>query len=81
MIPLGAVIPLEEGKAVYVVEGDQAQRRLITLGFMKGTRVYVLSGLDAGDKLIVAGHRYVAPNQKVLVVSGPEESLQLADPD
>jgi len=50
MIPLLAVLPMEEGTAVYVV---------------KGNRVRIKSGLEPGDKLIVAGHRFVAPGQKV----------------
>ncbi len=73
MIPLQAVIPLEDGKAVYVVEGGKARRRRISLGFIrklgvvKGWRVRVVEGLSAGDVLIVAGHRYVAPGQAVKV--------------
>ncbi|MBN1506962.1 MAG: efflux RND transporter periplasmic adaptor subunit [Sedimentisphaerales bacterium] len=68
MVPLLAVIPLEEGYAVYVVESGQAQRREVTLGPIKGDRVQVTSGLNPGDRLIIAGHRFVAPGQKVNVV-------------
>lgn len=71
MIELGAVIPLENGKAVYVVnDEDRAERREIELGLIKGRRVQVLSGLEDGDRLIVAGHRYVGPHQPVTVVEG-----------
>ena len=72
MIPLYAVIPLEEGKAVYVVEeGSEemtAQRRDVKLGVIKGEEVQIESGLEPGDRLIVAGHRFVAPGQRVEVV-------------
>ena len=69
MIGLGAVIPLENGKAVYVVnDEDRAERREIELGFIKGRSVQVISGLQSGDRLIVAGHRYVGPGQPVTVV-------------
>lgn len=69
MIPLGSVIPLEEGRVVYVVDdGGLAERRLVELDFMKGHDVRVLNGLTAGDRLIVAGHRFVAPGQPVTVV-------------
>jgi membrane fusion protein (multidrug efflux system) len=69
MIPLASVIPLEHGKAVYVVgPGDTAQRRDVSLGFLKGRSVRVLAGLDPGDRLIVSGHRYVGPGQPVTVV-------------
>ncbi len=68
MIPLAAVIPLENGKAVYVVQSDEAERRDVELGLIKGRRVQITKGLGPGDRLVVAGHRFVAPGQKVKVV-------------
>jgi membrane fusion protein (multidrug efflux system) len=65
MIPLLAVIPMEDSKAVYVVNSDQAQRREVELGIIKGDLIQVTDGLQAGDKLIISGHRLVAPGQKV----------------
>jgi len=79
LIPLAAVIPLEEGKAVYVVEdlaaavegaNGVARRREVTLGFIRGREVQVLSGLAAGDRLIVKGHRYVGPGEPVRWTAG-----------
>jgi membrane fusion protein (multidrug efflux system) len=72
LIPLLAVIPLEDGRAVYVVESGKAERRNVELGILKGDRVQVRSGLQPGDRLIVAGHRFVAPGQKVQVVAESE---------
>ncbi|MCK4342328.1 MAG: efflux RND transporter periplasmic adaptor subunit [Phycisphaerae bacterium] len=70
MIPLGSVIPLEHGRVVYVVnEEDRAESRTVELGFIKGRSVRVLSGLEAGERLIVAGHRYVGPDQPVTIVA------------
>jgi len=68
MVPLEVVIPLENRKVVYVVVGGEARRREVELGFMQGRSVRVLSGLTRGDKLIVNGHRYVGPGQKVAIV-------------
>ncbi len=72
LIPLLAVIPMEDGKAVYVVNSEQAQRRQVELGIIKGDRIQVTNGLKPGDHLITAGHRFVAPGQKVNVVSEKE---------
>ena len=74
MVPLAAVIPLENGKAVYVVNGDKAHRRDVELGLIRGDKVQILSGLAAGDKLIVAGHRFVGPGQQVQVVQPHRDS-------
>ncbi len=67
MIPLASVIPLEDGKVVYVVEDGLAQKREVELGMIRGTEVQVLSGLHRGDQLIVKGHRQVGPGQQVAI--------------
>jgi membrane fusion protein (multidrug efflux system) len=72
MIPLAAVIPLESGHAVYVVNGEEAQRRSVEIGLIQGLRVEVTTGLSEGDRLIVAGHRFVGPGQRVNVVADEE---------
>ena len=68
LIPLLAVIPMENGYAVYVVNSKEAQRREVKLGIIKADRVRVKSGLEPGDRLIISGHRFVAPGQKVNAV-------------
>jgi len=69
MVPLLAVIPMEDSKVVYVVNSTEAERREVELGFIKVDRVQIRRGLEPGDRLIIAGHRFVAPGQKVNVVS------------
>lgn len=69
LIPLLAVIPMEDSKAVYVVNSSQAQRREVKLEVIKGDRVLVTEGLAPGDRLIISGHRFAAPGQKVNIVS------------
>ncbi len=68
VIPLRAVISLEEGYRVYVVEAGLAVPRHVTLGLLKGRSVVVDRGLAPGDRLIVQGHQYVGPGQPVRVV-------------
>jgi membrane fusion protein (multidrug efflux system) len=80
MVPLAAVIPQEEGQAVYIVNDGKAERRDVRLGLIKGRAVRILSGLKPGDSLVVAGHRFVAPGQPVKVIGrtpvGPRSSSQ-----
>lgn len=69
LIPLLAVIPMEDSKAVYVVNSTEAQRREVELGIIKGDRIQVTDGLEPGDRLIISGHRSVAPGLKVNIAS------------
>jgi RND family efflux transporter MFP subunit len=79
MVPLESVIPLEEGMIVYVARDGAAERRDVTLGFIKGRRVRALSGLTPGDLLIVTGHRYVGHGQRVTIVEPPAAQTRPAD--
>lgn len=76
MIPLASVIPLEDGKEVYVVNQGKAERRRVELGFIRGREIQAVSGLERGDLLIVAGHRLVGPGQPVNVVDEPRPGQQ-----
>ncbi len=56
VIPVGAVRPSERGFLAYVVEGDKAAERILTLGMRSADgRVEVLSGLNGGEMLVVRG--------------------------
>ena len=80
LVPLRAVIPLEEGHVVYVVDKESRAKRVpIELGFILGQQVQIRSGLSAGDRLIVEGHRYVGPGQRVKIVSGQSADPNAAD--
>jgi membrane fusion protein, multidrug efflux system len=68
MIPLSSIIPLEDGRMVYVVNEGQAERREVVLGMIRGSQVQILEGLHPGDLLIVRGHRQVGPGQQVRVI-------------
>jgi RND family efflux transporter MFP subunit len=68
LIPLSAVIPMENGYAVYVVNSNEAKRRDVVIDIIKGENVLIESGLMPGDRLIISGHRFVVPDQQVTVV-------------
>jgi len=50
-----------------------ADRRVVQLGIIRGSSVQVVSGLSAGDMLIVSGQQYVASGQAVRIVPSVEE--------
>jgi len=56
VIPVGAVRPSERGFVAYIVEGDKAVERILTLGMRSADgQVEVLSGLNGGETLVVRG--------------------------
>ena len=69
LIPMAAIIPLENGKVVYVVEDGKARRREITIdpNLTDDQRVCVTDGIQPGAKLIVKGLVQVGPGQPVSI--------------
>lgn len=53
LVPDSAVMRRGQLELVYVVEGERARLRLVTLGRMRDGSVEVLSGLEDGDTVIV----------------------------
>ena len=53
---------------VFVVNNGVAQKRVITIGQHLGSSYEVLSGVEAGDEIVVAGASRLSDNQEVEVV-------------
>ena len=53
---------------VFVVEGDQAVRRRLTLGERSGLLIEVLEGLKEGETLVIRGQNRLQPGSKVKIV-------------
>jgi membrane fusion protein (multidrug efflux system) len=66
LVPLASVVDYESGKVLYVVENGVAHRRNIELGPTLGEQVVVVSGLEAGEHVVVGGQQQVADGQKVI---------------
>jgi membrane fusion protein, multidrug efflux system len=72
VVPQEALIRVENGYVVYVVEETEgrpvARVRAVTLGAAQRNQVVVESGLAAGERLIVVGQKQVADGDRVSVV-------------
>lgn len=66
-LPRGAFIDSGGGRVIYVVEDGVATRRAITLGASSGGRVEVLSGLQAGEQVIVSSNTPMRGAERVLI--------------
>ena len=55
MLPRGSFVENEGGRAAYVMDGGIAVRRPIQIGATSVSAVEILSGLQPGDKVVIAG--------------------------
>jgi RND family efflux transporter MFP subunit len=63
-----AAVRSDQGQAiVFVVLDDRVERRAVRVGDPKGDQVEVLSGLAAGDRVVVDGPPELADGRKVTV--------------
>jgi len=53
LVPQSAVVERGQIRSVYVVEGDTARLRFVTLGEERDDQREVLSGLTAGERIVV----------------------------
>jgi HlyD family secretion protein len=55
LLPRGSFVENEGGRAAYVMAGNVATRRPIQIGATSVSAVEILSGLQPGDKVVIAG--------------------------
>lgn len=73
VIPLAAIVTNAYGKSVYILDGQQSAKQMpISVKYSFGTQA-VVSGLQAGEKVIVDGKQNLRPGGKVkeLLPNGP----------
>ena len=73
LIPTYAVLEQSDVNRVFVLANGKAASQEVQLGADQGELVEVLSGVDIGDSLIVAGHHRIASGEKVRVLKGGGE--------
>jgi len=64
-IPAAAVVQRGQMEIVFVLAGPHAQLRLVKTGKRSGDETEILSGLDAGDVVVVAGADQLTDGQAV----------------
>jgi len=73
LIPTYAVLEQSDVNRVFILANGKAASREIQLGADQGESVEVLSGVDIGDSLVVAGHHRISSGEKVRVIQGGGE--------
>ena len=67
LVPQSAVLERGQIRSVYVLEGDKARLRLVTLGEGRDSQREVLSGLTAGERIIVTPVLLLADGARVAI--------------
>ena len=68
VIPREAILEAGNGMSVFVVEGNKALRRPITIGYEQERMVEVLQGLNEGDQVVIKGQQMIREGFAVRVV-------------
>lgn len=80
-IPQNALVQFNGESAVWIANGDTAQRKMVTTGLAGAGRVEIKSGLEAGDRVITSGFSRLLEDSKIAVVDelgNPTESFASA---
>ena len=68
LVPKGAVMAEDAESAVFVVQDSVAYRKLVKTGYINGANIEILSGLQAGDKIVTTGQGSLKDSSKVEIV-------------
>lgn len=69
MVPSQAIIPKARTKEIIVLENGKANFRTITTGIRDSATVEILTGIKAGDTVIISGLMTIKPNAPVSISS------------
>lgn len=72
LVPREAVIRELQKAHVFIADGELAEKRAITLGLEEGDFVEALSGVEAGDQVIVAGQGGLKDGSPVKILGADE---------
>lgn len=67
LVPEAAVVPRQGGSVVFVVEGGRTSRVSVETGARRRGEVEIVSGVAAGDTVVVAGQQNVGDGTRVAV--------------
>jgi HlyD family secretion protein len=70
VIPREAVIEAGSEMSVFVVEGKQAVRKSVTIGYEQDRMVEVLKGLNEGDQVVIKGQQLIKEGSTIRVIEG-----------
>lgn len=78
LVPVEAVLSEDGHQSVFVIDGDQVQRRAVVTGYRNNGDFEILEGLAPGDRVVVTGQNALRSGARVAVINAPvEDSAEL----
>lgn len=74
LVPSRAVLSRDEHDVVYVIKGNHAQQKKVTIGEPLGESIEILEGLEPGEEVIVTGAGFMKDGDLVRIA--PAESTE-----
>lgn len=68
-VPYSALINQDNKQALYVIEGTNANRREVTIGYREGDAVEIISGIKPGEQVVTRGHQNLKDQSLVEVIT------------
>jgi len=69
VLPQTALVETEDGRNVFILDGDKAVRREVKLGASNDGRVVIMTGIQSDERVIVIGQRDLVDGQQVRVTA------------
>ncbi len=63
------IIDMGQEKYVFILDGDVARKRVVTIGGRNDNMVMIESGLNPGEKLIIEGYQSISDGEKIQVLN------------
>ncbi len=73
IVPAAALVREGEETAIFVAMGDKAQRRPVQIGLTDGMDIEIVSGVKAGEMVIVDGQAGLPDDATIKIDTGEEE--------
>lgn len=65
VVPTAAIVLRPAGSVVYVVQGERVAQRVVTPGIQQGDQTEILSGLKAGETVVVDGAGFLTDGARI----------------
>jgi multidrug efflux pump subunit AcrA (membrane-fusion protein) len=73
LVPREAVVQQADGSTVFVAAGGKAEARKVQVGLSDDTYMEIVSGVNAGEPVIVQGQNSLKDGQAVVVPGASQE--------